>query len=228
MTRTLRHLTLAALVVALVSGCSVLSGLIPDQTIDDGVLGIGTAGVQVTLEADVEPTSAVGGAQLVTVTVFTGSLGVADVDVPSIDALPSFVVADAITETIALGDSVEVVYPTGGVADSFTLTALEVGGTVTISGATYPLPTLAATGLAVVFGDASCVLDTCTYGTASNLPEFDVELAASAVAAYSALLKDGGTISATIVVTATLAAPGLAADAQVTVTLESLGAVIEF
>lgn len=227
MTKTIRSLALAATGAVLLSACSVLSGLIPDQDVAEGVLGIGTAGVDVPLEADLG-VSDVGAAQLITTTFFTGTLGVPAVDVEAIDELPDFVEAAAITETIALDNSVVVTYPTTVEAASFTLTALEITGALTISNNVYPLPVLSSSGLSVVFGSPVCVAGVCSYTTASNLPEFDVALAAAAVDAYSALLQAGGTIGVEVTVTATLADPGLAADAEVVVTLESLGAVIEF
>ena len=227
MTQTIRSLALAVAGVVLLSACGVLSGLIPDQDVPEGVLGIGSAGVQVPLEADLV-TTGIGAAQFVSAAVFTGTFDLGTVDVDAIDELPDFVDADAITETIALGDSIEVTYPTGGAADSFTLTELAVTGSITISGTEYALPVLTADGLAVVFGDAICAGNVCTYGTAGDLPELDVALAAAAVNAYASLLKSGGAVSAELTVTATLADPGIAADATVVVTIASLGAVIEF
>lgn len=227
MTKTIRMLALAVVGAAVLSACGMLNALIPDQDVPEGVLGIGSAGVQVPLEADVS-TTGIGAAQFVSATVFTGTFDLGSVDVDAIDELPDFVEADAITETIALGDSIEVTYPTGNEVASFTLTELSVTGSITISDTEYALPVLTADGLAVLFGDADCLGTVCTYGTASNLPELDVALVAAAVDAYAALLKDGGTVSAQMTVTATLDAPGLAADATVVVTLESLGAVIEF
>lgn len=227
MNTIVRTVALAVASAVLLSACGALNALIPDQDVADGVLGIGSAGVAVPLEADLS-TADVGAAQIVSATVFTGTFDLGTVDVAAIDGLPDFVDADAITETVALGDSIEVTYPTGGVADSFTLTELAVTGSITIANTEYALPVLTADGLAVLFDGANCVGDVCTYGTASNLPELDVALVAAAVDAYAALLKDGGTVSAELTVTATLAAPGLAADATVVVTIESLGAVIEF
>ncbi len=227
MTKTIRTLALALVGAVALSACGALNALIPDQDIPGGVLGIGAAGVDVPLAADLGP-AAIGGAQIVSATDFTGTFVIDSVDVDAIDALPDFAAAAAITETIALGDSIEVTYPTGGAADSFTLTRLEVTGSVTISGTEYALPVLAAAGLTVLFDDVACVGDVCTYGTASNLPEVDVAFVEAAVDAYSDLLKDGGTISAELTVTVTLASPGLAADAEVVVRIESLGAVIEF
>lgn len=224
MTKINRSLALAAAGAVLLSACSAL---IPDQTIDAGVLGIGPAGVEVPLVADLGP-AGIGAAQVGSTTVFTGTFDLGTVDVDAIVGLPDFVDADAITETVALGDSIEVTYPTGGAATSFTLTALAVTGSITISGTEYALPVLTADGLEVVFGDATCVGDVCTYGTAGSLPELDVSLVAAAVDAYVALLKDGGTVSADLTVTATLDDPGLAADATVLVTIASLGAVVEF
>ena len=174
------------------SACGALNALIPDQTIEGGILGIGTAGVDVELSAAVDD-AAVGGAQLITVTEFTGSLEVDSVPVEAIDELPDFVEAAAITETIALGDSVVVTYPTTGPAASFTLTGLAVNGSVTISGTEFAFPVLSVDGLAVLFDGPTCAGDVCTYGTASSLPELDVALVAAAVDAYSALLQNGGT-----------------------------------
>jgi hypothetical protein len=227
MTKTIRSVALAVAGAALLSACSVFNALIPDQDVAEGVLGIGTAGVQVPLAADVELTG-IGGAQLITVTEFTGTLAIDSVDVEAIEDLPDFVEAAAITETVTLGDTVVVTFPTDGAAVPFTLNELAVTGSVTISGATYAFPVFTASDLEVLFTDAVCADGVCTYGTASGLPEIDVEIAAGAVAAYSALLQGGGTIAAELTVTATLDAPGLAADAQVVVTIESLGAVIEF
>lgn len=227
MSQTVRSLALAAAGAVLLSACGVLNALIPDQTVSEGVLGIGSAGVPVPLYA--EPSGAdVGAAQFVNATVFTGTFDLGSVDVDAVDELPSFVEADAITETLALGDSVVVTYPTTASAGSFTLVELAVTGSITISGSEYALPVLTATGLSVLFDDEDCTAGVCTYGTASDLPEFDVALAAAAVAAYSDLLQDGGSISAELTVTATLASPGLPVDAEVVVTIESLGAVIEF
>lgn len=227
MTKTIRSLALAAVGAVFLSACGALNALIPDQSIDGGILGIGTAGVDVELAAAVDA-AAVGGAQVVTVTEFTGSLEVNTVPVEAIDELPDFVEAAAITETIALGDSVVVTYPTTGPAASFTLTGLAVNGSVTISGTEYAFPVLSVDGLAVLFDGPVCAAGVCTYGTASSLPELDVALVSAAVDAYSALLQNGGTVGVELTVTATLAAPGLAADATVVVTLESLGALIEF
>ncbi len=225
MTKTIRFLALAVAGAVVLSACGALNALIPDQDVPGGVLGIGTAGVDVTLEADVG-TAGIGAAQITT-TFFSGTLDVASVDVDAIDELPNFVEADAITETITLGNSVVVTYPTTAAADSITLAELEFSGSVTISGTTYPLPVLTATGLEVVFANPECVDGVCAYTTATNLPEIDVALAASAVDAYSALLQGGGTIGVEVTVTATLAS-GIAADAEIVVTIESLGAVIEF
>lgn len=227
MTKTIRSVALAVAGATLLSACGLLNALIPDQDISEGILGIGSAGVQVPLEADVA-TTGIGAAQFVSATVFTGTFDLGTVDVDPIDGLPDFIDADAITETIALGDSVEVTYPTGNEVDSFTLTELSVTGSITISNTEYALPVLTADGLAVLFEDVDCVGTVCTYGTASDLPELDVALVAAAIDAYAALLQDGGTVTAELTVTATLDAPGLAADATVVVTLESLGAVIEF
>lgn len=226
MTQTVRSLALAAAGALLLSACGALNALIPDQTVDEGVLGIGSAGVDVTLEADLGP-AGIGAAQVVTATVFSGTLDVASVDVDAIDELPDFVEAAAITETVSLGNSVVVTYPTSAPADTLTLAELELAGSVTISGTEYTFPVLTADGLAVVFANPDCTDGVCTYTTASNLPEIDVALAAAAVDAYSALLQGGGTIGVEVTVTATLAT-GIAADAQIVVTLESLGAVIEF
>lgn len=227
MTKSLRSLALAGAGAVLLSACGVLNALIPDQNVPEGVLGIGTAGVDVALAADPGPAS-IGAAQVVTVTEFSGTLAVDAITVDAIDELPDFVEAAAITETVALGDAVQIQYPTGGEVGTFTLTGLSIGGSVTISGTAIPLPALDSGALAVEFGGENCVDDTCTYTTADNVPEFDVALAAAAVEAYSDLLKLGGTVDVEIVVTATLQAPGLPADATLTVTLESLGAVIEF
>jgi hypothetical protein len=226
MTKTTRSLALAVAASFLLSACGLLNTLIPDQTIEDGVLGIGAAGIQIPLDA--EPGAAGIGVAQLTATVFSGTFDVDAVPVDAVEGLPAFVDAAAITETIALGDSVEVTYPTTGPAESFTLVELEIAGTVTISSVVYPLPTLVEDGLSVVFSNPDCTAGVCTYDTASGLPEFDVALVAAAVAAYSALLQDGGTIAADVTVTATLDAPGLAADATIVITLESLGAVIEF
>lgn len=226
MTQTVRSLALAAAGALLLSACGALNALIPDQTVDEGVLGIGSAGVDVTLEADLGP-AGIGAAQVVTATVFSGTLDVASVDVDAIDELPDFVEAAAITETVSLGNSVVVTYPTSAPADTLTLAELELAGSVTISGTEYTFPVLTADGLSVLFANPVCADGVCTYTTASNLPEIDVALAAAAVDAYSALLQGGGTIGVEVTVTATLAT-GIAADAQIVVTLESLGAVIEF
>ncbi|MFN2323857.1 MAG: hypothetical protein ABR510_12970 [Trueperaceae bacterium] len=227
MTRTIRSFALAVAAAVVLSACGVLNALIPDQDIAGGILGIGSAGVQVPLEAAVAD-AGIGAAQAGFATVFTGTFDLGAVDVDAIDELPDFVEADAITETVALGDSIEVTYPTGGDVASFTLTELAVTGSITISGTEYALPVLTAGELEVLFDDVDCVGTVCTYGTASNLPELDVALAAAAVDAYASLLKDGGSVSAELTVTATLEAPGLADDATVVVTIQSLGAVIEF
>lgn len=226
MTKTIRFLALALAGTLVLSACSALNALIPDQDVPGGVLGIGTAGVDITLEADAAPTS-IGAAQLST-TVFTGTLDIASVDVDAIEELPNFVEAAAITETVTLGDSVVVTYPSTGPANSFTLTELAVAGSITISGTEYAFPVLTVDGLAVLFENPDCTDGVCAYATANNLPEIDVALAAAAVDAYSALLKAGGTVGVAVTVTATLDAPGLAADATVVVTIESLGALIEF
>lgn len=228
MTKTIRSLALAVASALVLSACGVLNALIPDQDVPGGVLGIGTAGVDVELTAGVQD-AGIGAEQItLTATVFTGTLAVDTVDVEAIDELPDFVEAAAITETVTLDDSVVVTYPTSAEADSFTLTELAVSGSVTISGNEYTFPVLTADGLSVLFANPICAAGVCSYTTASNLPEIDVALAAAAVDAYSALLQGGGTIGVEVTVTATLDAPGLAADAEIVVTLESLGAVIEF
>lgn len=225
MTKTIRSLVLAVAGTVLLSACSALNAFIPDQDVPGGVLGIG-AGVDVELTADAGP-AGIGAAQL-TATVFTGTLTVPSVDVEAVEDLPNFVEAAAITETVTLDDSVVVTYPTTGSAASFTLTELAVAGSITISGTEYAFPVLTVDGLAVLFENPDCTpAGVCTYATASNLPEIDVALAAAAVDAYSALLQGGGTIGVEVTVTATLAT-GIPADAEVVVTLESLGAVIEF
>ncbi len=224
MTKSTRSLALAVASTVLLSACSALNAFIPNQDVPGGVLGIG-AGVDVELTADAAP-AGIGAAQL-TATVFTGTLTVPSVDVEAAEDLPNFVEAAAITETVTLGNTVVVTYPTIGDVASFTLTELAVAGSVTISGTEYAFPVLTVDGLAVLFSNPDCTAGVCTYATASNLPEIDVALAAAAVDAYSALLQGGGTIGVEVTVTATLAT-GIPADAEVVVTLESLGAVIEF
>ena len=228
MTKTIRSLALAVAGAVLLSACGALNALIPDQDVPGGVLGIGNAGVDVELVAGVQDAGI--GAEQITfnATVFTGTLAIDAVDVDAIDELPDFVEAAAITETVTLDNSVVVTYPTTASLESFTLNELAVTGSVTISGTTYEFPVLTADGLAVLFANPVCADGVCSYTTASNLPEIDVALAAAAVDAYSALLQGGGSIGVSVTVTATLDAPGLAADAAVVVTLESLGAVIEF
>lgn len=227
MTKTIRSFVLAAAGAVVLSACGVLNALIPDQTIAEGVLGIGTAGVAVTLAADVEPTG-IGAAQSISVTEFKGTLAIDSVEFEAIDELPGFVRAAAITETLTLGKGIVVTYPTTASANSFKLTELAVTGSVTISNTEYAFPVLTADGLEVLFENPICADGACAYTTASNVPEFDVVLAAAAVTAYSALLQNGGTIGVALTVSATLDAPGLAADAEVVVMIKSLGAVIEF
>ena len=231
MTKTFRTLALALAGAFALSACGALSGLIPDQTISGGVLGV-AGGVDVTLEAEGAGTAALAPAAGADATVWVGTV-TGSTTIDAIAELPSFVNASTITETVALGNSIVVTHP-GTDTGPFTVTGLAVGGTVTIGGTAYALPAgIGVTGLSVLFADPLCVSDggnqVCTYTTASNVPEVEVALAANQVAAFSALLKgSGGEVSASLTVTVTLAGPGLPDDASVVVTLESLDAVVSF
>lgn len=231
MNRTVRSFALAATGALLLSACGALNALIPDQTIDGGVLGIGSAGVDVDLNAASASAAGIAVSQA-NATTWVGTIsGTTTVD--AIADLPDFVEAAAITETVALGDTVVVTHPAANTGD-FTVTGVALGGTVTIGGTPIALPAgIGVTGLSVLFASPDCTTvgtdQVCTYTTASNVPVVDIEFAAAQVAAYSDLLKDvGGTVSADLTVTVTLAGPGLPDDATITVTLESLDAVVEF
>lgn len=228
MMKSVRSVALVAVGAFALSACG-LGGLIPDQTVDGGVLGIG-GGVPVELT----PPVAIAAVETSAVTTWVGTLaktftldGLAGVDIPN------FVSPDAITETIELGDTIVVRNPVD--TGEFTVTGLLLGGTFTVGGQTYPVPAGAGvTGLSVLFAEPSCVDGdggdrACTYTTAQNVPSVDVEFLSTQVQAYWNLLKaNGGTVSVNLTVTVTLANPGLPAEATVTVTLESAGATIEF
>ena len=231
MTQIIRSLALAAAGAVLLSACGALNALIPDQTIDGGVLGAGD-GVPVTLEAQGVGTTAIAPAAGADATVWVGSL-VASSTIEAIAEIPEFVDPADITETIALGDTVVVTHPLTPTG-AFTLTGIALGGTITLDGTQFALPAgIAVTGLSVVFDDPSCVASgddqVCTYQTASGVPELEIPFAANQVAAFADLLKGvGGDVDVDLTVTVTLAEPGLPDDASVLITLESLDAVVEF
>lgn len=227
MTKTIRSLPIAIAAALSLSACALLNAFIPDQFIADGVLGIGATGIAIPLAADVGATG-VGAAQVGGATVFSGTVGVDAVDIEPVDDLPPYVEAARITETLALGDTIVVTYPTSVPVDALTLTALSLTGSVTISGTEHAFPVSTEAGLSVVFDEPTCDDGACAYTTANVLPEFEVAFARAAVAAYGSLLRDGGSIAAELSATATLAAPGLAEDVLVIVSIRSLGAVIEF
>ena len=229
MSRTIRSVALVAGAALALSACG-LGGLIPDQEVPDGVLGLG-GGVQVELvpggagpSIDVTPTA----------TTWVGTIEASfDLDGLTGGNIPNVVSPDAITETIELGDSLVVRNP-GFVTGPFTVTGLAIGGTITVGGQTLGVPAnLAVTGLQVLFDGPTCVPDAgdevCTYTTASSPPSLDLAFTPQQVAAYWSLLRaDGGTVSVDLTVTVTLEAPGLPTAATVTVTIDSGGATIEF
>jgi hypothetical protein len=231
MTKTFRLLALAVASTVVLSACGALNALIPDQTIDGGILGAG-GGVDVTLRADGVAPTAIAPSAGADAAVWVGPI-VGSTTIEAIAELPEFVEAADITETIALGDTVVVTHPLTPTG-SFTVTGLALGGTITIGGTQFALPAgIAVTGLSVVFADPDCVASgddqVCTYVTASGVPELEVQFAANQVAAFSELIKGiGGDVDVDLTVTVTLAEPGLPDDASVRVTLESLDAVIEF
>jgi hypothetical protein len=230
MRKSVRSVALLVVGAFALSACGFLSGLVPDQTIAGGVLGLGD-GVEVDLSPSVLTVSAV---EASTVTTWVGTLqasvtldGLAGID------LPNLVSPAAITERIVLGDTVVVRNPAAD-AGPFTLTGLVLGGTVTVDGLSFPVPASAGvTGLVVPFGDPTCVSDgeerVCTYTTAGSVPGVEVAFLPNQVQAYWNLLRSsGGTVAVDLIVTVALAAPGLPLGATVTVTLVSGGATIEF
>jgi hypothetical protein len=230
MSHAVRSVALTVVVAALLSACGLVSGLIPDQELEEGVLGLG-GGVVVTLEpTGVDPSIDI----VPTATTWVGTVE----ETVEIDALdvPNVVSPDAITEAIELGGTIEVRDPAFAVGDyaTFTVTGLALGGTFTIGGATYDVPDgLAVDGLAVVFANPDCAdvagVQVCTYTTASGLPSLDLAFTPQQVAAYWALLSaSGGVVSVDLTVTVTLAQPGLPSTATVLVTIGSGGATIEF
>ena len=228
MSKTVSSLALALGAALLLSACGLLAGLVPDQELPDGVLGLG-GGVQVALEPQ-GLNSAIEVTQ--TETIWIGTIE----ETLALDALtgiPNAVSPDGITETIELGDAVVVRNPASPTGP-FTVTGLALGGTFTIGTTTYNVPAgLSVDGLAVAFADPVCVDDEgvqeCTYTTASNLPSLDVVFTTPQVAAYWNLLRtSGGNVSVDLTVTVTLADPGLPSTATVIVTIDSGGATITF
>jgi hypothetical protein len=230
MTRTVRSVALVAGAALTLSACGLLAGLIPEQEVPGGVLGLG-GGVQVELEAsgvgpsiDVTPTT----------TTWVGTLTrTFDLDALT-GSIPNVVSPDAITETIELGDTIVVRNP-GFATGPFTVTGLALGGTFALGGQTFGVPAnLAVTGLDVLFEDPDCVDDAadlvCTYTTvASSPPSLVLAFTPQQVAAFWSLLSaNGGAVSVDLTVTVTLQAPGLPTAATVTVTIDSGGATIEF
>jgi hypothetical protein len=228
MLKSVRSVALVAVAAFALSACGLLSSFIPPQEIDGGVLGLG-GGVDVALTPPVTTASL----QTLARTTWVGTL----TESFALDGLgadiPNFVSPKGLAESIDLGDTIVVrnAFDTG----EFTVTGLQLGGTFTVGTTTYPLPAGAVvTGLSVLFDDPVCVDAAaggreCTYTTAQNVPSVGVQLLQSHVQAYWNLLKaGGGTVSANLTVTVTLANPGLPEDATVTVTLESAGATISF
>jgi hypothetical protein len=230
MTRAVRSVVLVAGAALALSACGLLSGLVPDQDVEDGVLGL-AGGVQVELvpdgagpAIDVTPTA----------TTWVGTLSEAfELDALTGVDIPNVVSPDGITETIELGGTVVVRNPASPTGP-FTVTGLALGGTFTIGTATYDLPAgLSVDGLAVPFADPVCVDDAgdqvCTYTTVSDLPSLDVVFTTPQIAAYWNLLRaSGGIVAVDLTVTVTLADPGLPSTATVVVTIASGGATIEF
>jgi hypothetical protein len=225
MRKSVRSVALVVVGAFALSACG-LGGLVDDQIVGGGVLGLG-GGVEVTLT----PPVAVAAVQTSAVTTWVGNLSKSfSLDGLGVD-VPGFISPEAITETVRLGTSIDVTNP-AGIAD-FTVTGIQLGGTFTVGTQTFNVPAgVGATGLNVLFESVGCDLEavTCTYTTsAQNVPSFDVEFLSSQVQAYWNLLRsNGGTGSVNLIVTVTLGTPGLPEDSTVTVTLASAGATIEF
>lgn len=225
MISNVRTLALALAGAMLLASCGVINSLIPDQTFDDGILGIGQAGVQVDLTA---PASS-GIQSAAATTTFSGVLaGSATVD--GSDSIPDFVDAEAIEEAISMGTTLDVNFPTV-FSEAFTVTALTVQGTVAIDGGT-PIALPAGTGVSGLSLLYTATTDlggnTWRFTTTSSVPTIDVDMPPALVAAFGDLLRDGGTIDADLIVTMTLAGPGIEDDATITLTLTSLGATVSF
>ncbi len=228
MKQTVRNLILVVVGAAALTACGVLNAFVPDQEVAGGVLGLGD-GVDVVLAPAQAAVTTLAGTP---VTTWVGSID-ETVGLDALDAdLPDAIEPAALTETIQLGDTVVVTHPETPTG-SFTVTGVAIGGTFALGGATFNVPAgLSVDGLNVVFDDPTCVGDavqTCTYTTASGLPELNLAFAASQVQAYWDLLTGiGGDVSVDLTVTVTLAPDGLPSDATVTVTLDTLGATIAF
>jgi hypothetical protein len=230
MRKSVRSMALVVVGAFALSACGFLAGLVPDQTIAGGVLGLGD-GVEVELSPSVLIVSAV---EASTVTTWVGTLQ-ASVTIDGLSGidLPNLVTPNAITERIVLGDTVVVRNPAADTAP-FTLTGFVLGGTVTVDGLSFPVPASAGVaGLDVSFGEPTCVADgderVCTYTTAESVPSVDLAFLPNQVQAYWNLLRSsGGTVAVDLTVTVALATPGLPMGATVTVTLVSGGATIEF
>jgi hypothetical protein len=225
MMKSVRSVALVAVGAFALSACG-LGALIPDQTVNGGVLGLG-GGVEVELSAAPVTPSVV----QVFATTWVGTidktftLAGIDLNVPVNPA--------AITETIVLGNTIVVRNPDAGTGP-FTVTGLLIGGSFTVGGQVFPVPPgVGAANLSVLFDNSICAEDgedwVCTYTTAQNVPSIDLEFLSNQVQAYWNMLKGlGGDVSVNLTVTVTLANPGLPAGATVTVTLASAGATIEF
>lgn len=245
MAKKLRTLTLLLATALALSACGLVNRLIPDQQVADGVLGIGADGVPVTLSGEAGPSDLAAPMAPGDTTTFVAEFDVPEEIIDAIEALPGWVQASGIEETITLDDEVQVVFA-GEFADeadlhpdhlAFTLTALHVSGHLTIDGNQYNLPAVSEAGLNVTFSDpvgfsydAGANATTVSYATASGLPELDIDFGNNPqlLQAFSGLVKDGGSLTAHLRVEATLSTPGLPASADIVIHLRSVGATISF
>jgi hypothetical protein len=229
MPRALRFVAIAVGATLVLSACG-LAGLIPDQELADGVLGLG-GGVTVELAAegagttiDITPTA---------VTWVGSIVKTFDLDGLAGGDIPNLVSPDGITETIELGDTIVVRNP-GSATGPFVVTGLALGGTFTVGGQAFAVPAgLAVDGLAIPFASPDCVevegVQECTYATLAESPSLDLAFLSSQVTAYWNLLRgSGGAVTVNLTVTVTLDEPGLPATATVVVTIASAGATITF
>lgn len=245
MAKKLRTLTLLLAVSLALSACGLINRLVPDHEVADGVMGIGAAGMPVTLSGSPLPSDLASPNAPGDTTTFVAEFDVPEEVIDAVSGLPGFVQASGIEETITLDDEVQVVFA-GEFADAadlhpdhltFTLTALHVSGHLTIDDNQFNLPPVSRAGLNVTFSDptafsydADANATTVSYATASSLPELDVDFGDNAqlLQAFSDLVKEGGSLTAHLRIEATLSTPGLPASADIVVNLRSLGATISF
>lgn len=211
-------------VLALVVGCS---GLVPPVPVED-LFGLDGAVLEL---ADLTPAALAG-----PVTSFGASVTVT-VESEGFN-LPAVVTASKLVEKVVFSGTVQVVAPgdvAGELPATFALTGGSVAVTVKDGGTTIGSAAgSAAFNPALTFTKGGCTFalaeTTCTYTGSVNVAAHGIVVTATASSARAVFnaLRDGKTLTVDATVGATLAAPGLSADARIRVTISTQDGEISF